>query len=83
MKETPTVVPASSSPGRYETAQRPGQTGEQGQRRPGPNPRSEHPTGPHAPYEDHETEGAPAIKHESAPSPTEAQRRRREAGDDG
>lgn len=54
----------TDTPARFVTAQRPGQSGEQDQRRAGPNPRSPHPTGPHAPYEPDDPEGLAAGKHE-------------------
>jgi hypothetical protein len=65
MTEKTTIIPTASAPGRFRTAQRPGQSGEQNERRPGPSPLSRHQTGPHAPYEEQETEGAPAIKHDT------------------
>ncbi|WP_126109201.1 MULTISPECIES: hypothetical protein [unclassified Bosea (in: a-proteobacteria)] len=54
----------TDTPAAFVTAQRPGQSGEQDQRRAGPNPRSAHPTGPHAPYEPDDPEGLAAGKHE-------------------
>lgn len=66
MKDKSITPAGSGSPGRHETPRRPGQPGEQDQRRPGSNPDSEHPTGPHAPYERCESDGAAAIKHDAA-----------------
>ena len=54
---------AASSPGHYETPMRPGQPGNEGELRPGPNPRSAHSSGPHAPYEADDPEGLAAGKH--------------------
>lgn len=76
MTEKPSVVPVSSAPGRFKTAQRAGQTGAQDERRPGPSPLSDHPTGPHAPYEDHEVDGAAAIKHDAVARLGESRMRR-------
>lgn len=59
----PTDTPAS-----FATAPRPGQSGAPEQRRAGPNPRSTHPTGPHAPYEPDDPEGLAADKHERGES---------------
>lgn len=64
MTDKSRAVPVSSAPGRFRTARRPGQSGEQDERRPGPSPISAHPTGPHAPYEGHEAEGTAAVKHD-------------------
>lgn len=66
MKHKSITSAESASPGRHETPRHPGQPGEQKQRRPGPSPNSEHPTGPHAPYEGYESEGAAAIKRDAA-----------------
>lgn len=55
----------TDAPATYSTPQRPGQSGEESERRAGPNPRSAHPTGPHAPYEPHDTDGLAAEKHYS------------------
>lgn len=80
MAEKPTIVPVSSAPGRYRTAQRRGQSGEQDERRPGPSPLSGHQTGPHAPYADIDIDGSAAIKHgvdgQPAKPKPEADRRR-------
>ena len=65
--KTNTDVPTT-----YHTAQRPGQSGEQNQRRAGPSPLSGHPTGPHAPYEPDDQDGTAAIKHGSPPEPEAA-----------
>lgn len=54
---------AASSPGHYATPKRPGQPGNEDELRPGPNPRSAHPSGPHAPYETDDPEGLAAGKH--------------------
>jgi len=54
----------TDTPAAFVTAPRPGQSGAQEQRRAGPNPRSPHPTGPHAPYEPDDPEGLAAGKHE-------------------
>ena len=54
---------AVSSPGRFSTPCRPGQSGEQEQRRPGPSPTSPHATGPHAPYEHDNFGSLAAYKH--------------------
>ncbi|SEG76649.1 hypothetical protein [Bosea lathyri] len=62
--KNPTDVPTT-----YRTAQRPGQSGEQNQRRAGPSPLSGHPTGPHAPYESDDQDGTAATKHGSQPEP--------------
>ena len=53
----------TAAPGVFATAPRPGQSGAPEQRRAGPNPRSAHPTGPHAPYEPDDPEGLAAGKH--------------------
>ncbi|WP_293798778.1 hypothetical protein [uncultured Bosea sp.] len=58
---------ATDAPATYNTARRPGQPGEEGENRAGPNPRSMHPTGPHAPYEPDDPEGLAAEKHHSEP----------------
>lgn len=54
----------TDTPASFATAPRPGQSGADEQRRAGPNPRSAHPTGPHAPYEPDDPEGLAAGKHE-------------------
>ncbi|WP_186419609.1 hypothetical protein [Bosea sp. CS1GBMeth4] len=54
----------TDTPAAFATAPRPGQPGAQEQRRAGPNPRSAHPTGPHAPYEADDPEGLAAGKHQ-------------------
>jgi len=54
----------TSTPAAFVTAPRPGQNGGPDERRPGPNPRSDHPTGPHAPYEADDPEGLAARKHQ-------------------
>lgn len=72
MKDKSITPAGSGSPGRHETPRRPGQPGEQDQRRAGPSPESQHPTGPHAPYEGYESDGAAAIKHETAGQNAEA-----------
>lgn len=54
----------TDTPAAFVTAPRPGQSGAQEQRRAGPNPRSAHPTGPHAPYEADDPEGLAAGKHQ-------------------
>lgn len=68
----------TDAPAAYRTAQRPGQSGAPEQRRNGPSPLSQHPTGPHAPFEEHESDGAAAIKHGrqgEAPQPGGSSRR--------
>lgn len=47
-----------------ETAPRPGQPGNQNERRPGPSPLSDHPTGPHEPYSADDSDG-PAAKQDA------------------
>ena len=59
----------TDAPVPYRTAQRPGQPGDQDERRAGPNPLSDNPTGPHAPYERDDRDGAAASKHRTAPAP--------------
>ena len=54
----------TDTPAAFATAPRPGQSGAPEQLRAGPNPRSSHPTGPHAPYELADPEGLAAGKHE-------------------
>lgn len=49
----------------YATPQRGSQPGTQSENRAGPNPRSIHETGPHAPYEPNDREGGAAEKHHS------------------
>ncbi|WP_420101728.1 hypothetical protein [Bosea sp. (in: a-proteobacteria)] len=53
----------SAAPRPMDTPRRPGQPGTESETRPGPNPRSGHVTGPHAPYEPGEEQGLPANKH--------------------
>ncbi|RYE34805.1 MAG: hypothetical protein EOP23_03030 [Hyphomicrobiales bacterium] len=55
----------TDAPAPYDTARRPGQPGDENESRAGPNPRSAHPTGPHAPYEPDDPEGLAAEKHHS------------------
>lgn len=55
----------TDTPAAFATAQRLGQSGAPEQRRPGPNPRSTHPSGPHAPYEPDDPDGLAASKHQS------------------
>jgi len=57
----------TDAPAPFATASRPGQSGAQEQRRAGPNPRSAHPTGPHAPYEPDDPEGLAAGKRQRDP----------------
>jgi hypothetical protein len=57
----------TDAPAAYGTARRPGQPGDENENRAGPNPRSAHPTGPHAPYEPDDPEGLAAEKHHSEP----------------
>lgn len=72
----------TDAPGAYSTAQRPGQPGGETESRAGPNPRSAHPTGPHAPYEPDDPEGLAAEKHHSEPVeiPDEAADERKPSG---
>lgn len=67
---------AASAPGHFGTPRRPGQPGEEGASRAGPNPRSSHASGPHPPYEANDPEGAAAEKHvvstANHPDPDEA-----------
>lgn len=58
----------TDTPSHYDTPRRPGQPGEQDQRRPGPDPASPHPSGPNPPYEPAIAEpgSAAAIKHDAA-----------------
>ncbi|MGO4740170.1 hypothetical protein AB4099_26730 [Bosea sp. 2KB_26] len=62
----------TDAPVPYRTAQRPGQSGAQEQRRAGPSPLSQHQTGPHAPFEADEHEGTASIKHAGQGNPQEA-----------
>lgn len=62
----------TDAPATLRTARRPGQSGEDAERRAGPNPRSAHPTGPHAPYEPGDSDGIAAEKHYSDPTPDPA-----------
>jgi hypothetical protein len=57
----------TDAPAAYDTARRAGQPGDENESRAGPNPRSAHPTGPHAPYEPDDPEGLAAEKHHSEP----------------
>ena len=61
----------TDTPATFMTAPRPGQSGAHEQRRAGPNPRSAHPTGPHAPYEPADPEGLAASKHQRKETPGE------------
>lgn len=58
----------TDAPVPYHTPQRKGQSGEEAERRPGPNPRSSHATGPHAPYEPMDSDGLAAEKHSRGPA---------------
>lgn len=58
----------TDAPVPYQTPQRKGQSGEDAERRPGPNPRSSHATGPHAPYEPTDSGGLAAEKHNREPA---------------
>lgn len=62
MTDDLTDKPRTDASAGYHTPQRPGQSGAQEQRRPGPNPHSGHPTGPHAPYDEADTDGFAAVK---------------------
>jgi len=77
MTEKSTVIPVSGSPGRFRTAQRPGQSGEQAERKAGPSPLSRHPTGPHAPYESQDIDGLAAMKHDVSKPETAGPRKGR------
>jgi hypothetical protein len=55
----------TDAPAAFKTARRPGQSGEENEHRAGPNPRSAHPTGPHAPYDLSDPDGLSAEKHYS------------------
>ena len=72
----------TDAPAAYGTARRPGQPGDENESRAGPNPRSAHPTGPHAPYEPDDPEGLAAEKHHSEPVeiPDEALGERKSSG---
>lgn len=59
----------TDAPATYNTPQRPGQTGAQDQQRIGPNPHSQHPTGPHAPYDVNDLDGFSAVKNVAASEP--------------
>lgn len=61
---------ATDAPVAYATARRPGQSGAETERRPGPSPLSANPTGPHAPYEPEDPEGLAAAKHARDPAAT-------------
>ena len=67
---------AASAPGHFDTPRRPGQPGDEGESRAGPNPRSRHASGPHPPYEANDPDGAAAEKHVAStaghPDPAEA-----------
>lgn len=58
----------TDTPSAYDPPRRPGQPGEQDQRRPGPDPASAHPAGPNPPYERDRSDdsSAAAIKHDAA-----------------
>lgn len=51
------------APRQVDTPRRPGQPGEEAETRPGPSPRSDHPTGPNAPYDPADPDGMAARKH--------------------
>jgi len=72
----------TDAPAAYNTARRPGQPGDENENRAGPNPRSTHPTGPHAPYEPDDLEGLAAEKHrsESVEIQDKAEERRKPSG---
>ncbi|TAJ26679.1 hypothetical protein [Bosea sp. (in: a-proteobacteria)] len=53
----------SDAPREIDTPRRPGQPGEEAERRPGPNPRSPYPTGPNPPYDPADHGGSAAGKH--------------------
>ncbi len=53
----------SDAPREIDTPRRPGQPGEQTERRAGPNPRSPNPTGPNPPYDPSDLGGLAANKH--------------------
>lgn len=55
----------TDAPAAYATPQRGSQPGTQSENRAGPNPRSLHETGPHAPYDPNDREGVAAEKHHS------------------
>lgn len=67
-RTSPRIQGDASSPGHFNTARRPGQPGEEAERRAGPNPRSDHPSGPHTPYEPDDPEGIAAEKHRWSPT---------------
>jgi hypothetical protein len=52
------------APAQYRTPQRPGQSGEQAERRDGASPLSDNPTGPHPPYDVDDPSGLAAGKHQ-------------------
>lgn len=58
-----TKVPTIDAPAQYRTPRRPGQSGEQSERRAGASPLSDHPTGAHPPYEAADVDGLVAGKH--------------------
>jgi hypothetical protein len=64
---TKTSHRATDAPVPYSTPQRPGQSGEDAERRAGPSPRSVNPTGPHAPYDPADPDGTAAEKHWTEP----------------
>lgn len=65
-----TEDPLIDAPALYRTPQRPGQSGEQSERRAGASPLSDRPTGPHPPYEPADADGLAAGKHvKSAATP--------------
>lgn len=61
----------TDAPAVYKTPQRPGQPGEQEERRPGPSPLSRNASGPHPSYDPEDPEGTAAIKHGRAPETPE------------
>lgn len=63
MSTTPDKSRVTDAPAEIDTPHRPGQSGAQEQKRPGPSPLSPNPTGPHAPYEPDDPEGFAAGKH--------------------
>ena len=69
MTDDPTGRPRTDAPAAYRTPQRPGQSGAQEQQRAGPNPHSGHPTGPHAPYDEGDTDGFAAVKNTGRSEP--------------
>jgi hypothetical protein len=59
----PGLAGNSDAPRDMQTPRRPGQPGEDAQRRPGPTPLSPHPTGPNPPFDPSDDGGAAAAKH--------------------